>query len=377
MYPIDDPENFNEELLETLENEQNYSEGERNRLDEIYGIDAPGNDAKREHAIIWDRYKQFSPEFLTKYYDFVLCDIFHHIKALLLFPPNCSCKRNCRCLQLREKVALTLNVRQYTDAQKVEPFHRLKAMKSICYIPEDHVFRELHADAFPLWAIQKEWKAREKKGHFEAIDRLVWTFLRLGQTSKACFAVPGASLNAAISIIVGDTPLKTKAHNAKGAKPLHGEKSYDKLYKHYKPLLHFIAALEYCKKEIPKWDFLFVNTIYSPLAFAEKFLTVAHWFRKNLLLLEKPNVPNKVFLKEEDLYPLPVWVQSEEINLTIEPFQEKVKKILSNALHIDPATKTTTKVDLYAEYCKASSPGVEELEQGPSDKMGDDSLLAT
>ena len=196
----DNHENDNEmqELLEILENEQNYSEGERNRLDEIYGIESPENDKKRELSIVWDRYKQFSPEFLTKYYDFVLCDIFHHIKALFLFPPNCSCKRPCRCLQMREKIALTLNVRQYTDAQRLEPSHRLKAMKSICYIPEDHVFRELHADAYPLWAIKKEWKAREKKGHFVAIDRLVWTFLRLGQTSKACFSAPGASLNAAV-----------------------------------------------------------------------------------------------------------------------------------------------------------------------------------
>lgn len=363
MYPFDNPETSTEELLERLANEQNYSEGERNRLDEIYGIESPGNEGKRECTLIWDRYKRFSPEFLTQYFDFVLCDIFHQIKALLLFPPNCACKRNCRCLQLREKIALTLNVRQYTDAQRIEPYHRLRAMKSICYIPEDHVFRELHADAYPLWAITKEWKAREKKGHFEAIDRLVWTFLRLGQTSKACFSVPGASLNAAVPLILGGLPIKKK-----GPKPVHGEKSYDKLYKHYKPMLHFIAALEYCKKEHPKWDYLFVNTIYSPLEFADKFLKLAHWFRKHLLLLEKPNVADKVFLKEEDLYPLPAWVQSNDIDIPIEPFQEKIKEKLSNVLHIDPVTKIATKVDLYSEYFKDSSQEVDELDEKPSDK---------
>lgn len=346
MDKADNHENNDEiqELLEMLENEQNCSEGECNRLDEIYGIESPENEKKRELSIVWDRHKQFSPEFLNKYYAFVLCDIFHHIKAFLLFPPYCSCKRNCRCLQLREKIALTLNVRQYTDAQRFEPSHRLKAMKSICYIPEDHIFRELHADAYPLWAIKKEWTAREKKGHFTAIDRLVWTFLRLGQTSKACFSAPGASLNAAVSSIVGDLPIKTK-----GSKQLHGEKSYDRLYKHYKSVLHFIAALEYCKKEIPKWEYLFVNTVYSPVAFTEEFLKVAHWFRKNLLLLEKPNVTNKVFLREEDLYPLPPWVQSDDIDISIEPFQEKVEKKLSNVLRIDPATKVATKVNLLEE----------------------------
>lgn len=163
MYSIDNPENFDEELLEKLEDEEDYSEGERDRLSEIYGSDSPENEQKRELSIVWDRYKQFSPEFLEKYDDFVLCDVFHHIKACLLFPPNCSCKRPCHCLQLREKIALTLNVREYTNAQRFEPANRLRAMKNLCYIPEDQVFRELHVDAYPLWAIKKEVKTLKQQ----------------------------------------------------------------------------------------------------------------------------------------------------------------------------------------------------------------------
>src|SRR3990167_4336412 len=104
MHSIDKPLEFDEKTLEDLLDEENFLEGERNLLSEIYEIDAPGHKKKRNLPIVWDRYQQFSPEFRTKYYDFVLCDIFHHIKACLLFPPNCSCKRTCQCFQLREKI---------------------------------------------------------------------------------------------------------------------------------------------------------------------------------------------------------------------------------------------------------------------------------
>src|SRR3990167_8635971 len=102
-------------------------------------------------------------------------------------------------------------------------------------------------------------ESSRKKGHFAAIDRLVWTFLRLGKTSKSCFGVPEASISDAVSIIVGDMPIKTKALNHKESDTRLGEKTYDKLYKQYKSILHFIAALEYCKKEIPNWEYLFIN----------------------------------------------------------------------------------------------------------------------
>lgn len=357
-------QNFDEEPPEEFED---FPLEELERLCEIYGDHEADNEKKPELPITWDLHKSFSAEFLAQYHDLVLCDIFHHIKACLLFPPNCPCKKSCQCPQLREKIILTLNTNQYTEAERFETPDRLAAMKDLCHMPEDHAFRALHAQAYPLWIIEKEWQNKEENNHFKMIDQLVWALLQLGKTSKACFLPPDVSLKEAIETILGDTPVGAKVIKLKKAAHFGGEKKYDALFKHYQSVCHFIAALEFCKRETPLWESLFMSSPYPPLEFVEKFLKVAHWFRKNLLLLERPNFKNKVFLREKDLCPLPVWVQSDAINLPIKPFQEKVKKILSNALRVDPVTKTTTKVDLYSEYFKASPGEGGELDDGETE----------
>ena len=57
--------------------------------------------------------KDFSPEFLSKHHDLVLYDVFHQIRALILFPLNCSCHDSCDCSEWREKVVLALNTHRY------------------------------------------------------------------------------------------------------------------------------------------------------------------------------------------------------------------------------------------------------------------------
>jgi hypothetical protein len=215
-------------------------------------------------------------------------------------------------------------------------------MKSLWSIPEDHAFRELYPEAYPLWLIKKELKNREEKGHFEGVNLMVWTFLRLGQTYKVCLGIPEASLSESLEILVGPAPIKSKLSKLKKAEQLGGEKKYIQLFKRYKSVFHFIAALAVCKKENPEWDRNW-SCVYPPHEPIERFLKVAHWFRKNLLLLERRNVKDRVFLKQEDLYPLPDWVQSEDINISIEPYKERVKAIRATAKLIDPATKLVIK----------------------------------
>lgn len=99
-----------------------------------------------------------------------------------------------------------------------------------------------------------------------------------------------------------------------------------------------------------------MECLYPPRECLERFLNVAHWFRKNLLVLERRNVKGKVFLREEELCPLPDWIQIQEIDLPVEPFLDKVKEIMSNALLIDPETKVATKVDLFKELFTEDPP---------------------
>jgi hypothetical protein len=43
---------------------------------------------------LWKEHRGFTPEFLTEHHDLVLYDVLHHIKAVLLYPPNCSCENS-------------------------------------------------------------------------------------------------------------------------------------------------------------------------------------------------------------------------------------------------------------------------------------------
>ena len=284
--------------------------------------------------ITWNPYKEFSSEFLSQHHDLVLYGIFHHIKAFLLFPPNCSCDDSCRCSEWREKTILALNTNQYTKShQTAEEPDRLYAMKALWRIPEDHLFRELYAEAYPIWVIEKELKDREKNNHFKIIDQLVWTFLRLGETAKFYSGIPKVSLNEAMKIILGETPINTKVIALKKAEHFCGEKEYASNFKKYKFVCHFIAALETCKKEVPDWERVF-TCLYPPLEHIERFLSIAHWFREKLLSLERRNVKDKIFLSEGNICPLPAWIQSDNIDFSIELSEEKFQKVKSkNSAH--------------------------------------------
>jgi hypothetical protein len=309
--------------------QHNQNLAERNALSAEV-VDSPG-----EHSITWDLYKNFSPEFLAQYHDLVLLHTFHHIKACLLFPPDCRCKKPCLCAQWRERVVLTLNANQYTKAQPFESIERLSAMKALYQLPEDHAFRALHGQAYPLWLIEKEWQSKEEKHHFEMTDQLVWALLQLGKAYMVCYLPPEVGVTEAIKMILGDLPVGAKSSNPTRTVRFGGEKKYDAIFKRYQSVCHFIAAFEYCKREIPQWE--------SSLDTIETFLSVAHWFRRNLLFLERPNFKDKVFLTEKDLCPLPLWVQSKGIDLPIEPFKKRLKELVLSAEYIDPANPDATK----------------------------------
>ncbi len=295
--------------------------------------------------MIWKPHKGCSSEFLTEHHDLILYGVFHHIKAFLLFPPNCSCDDSCQCSEWRKKAILALNTHFYNRARRTaEKPNRLRAMKTLWHIPEDHFFRNLYPEAYPIWVIEKELKDREENDHFKIITQLVWTFLRLGQTYKHCYGALEASMNEALKMILEEIPLNSKVVKLKKEERLKGEKQYERLFKSYTSVCHFIAALDTWKKEI-HWERV-MGCLYPAVEEIERFLSIAHWFRKNLLILERRNVKDRVFLLEKDLCPLPPWVQSENITFPIEPFEEKVQEIWANAKLIDPKTKIATPISI-------------------------------
>ena len=262
---MDDLKNFDEEPLEGFEEEVNFSPEELDRLFEMDGDHHPGNEPKKEIRITWNPYEVYSSEFLQKHYELVLCHIFHHIKAFLLFPA-CSCAERCLCHEARQKIILSLNLERYNRLYPtIATSNSLHAIKGLWNLPDDRRFMELHQNAYPLCSIEKGLKSREERGDFEIINQLVWTFLRLGQTYKMCIRAKEASFSEAVDRIAGDMPVKAKAPHLKKLEPLRGEKTYDALFKRYKPVCHFIAALAFCKKEEPKWDSLW-NVSIPPVS---------------------------------------------------------------------------------------------------------------
>jgi len=172
---------------------------------------------------LWNQHKGFSIEFLAEHHDYVLYDVFHHIKAFLLYPLNCSCDGLCQCEALRAKVVLSLNVNLYNQAQeRQENPDLLSAMRFFFKIPDDGFFRKHYGDAYPIWLIQKEFQEKEASNHFRIVDRLVWTLLRLAKTYELSeYGEPRASIKEAVQVVLGKTPLKTESQETgKRALPL-------------------------------------------------------------------------------------------------------------------------------------------------------------
>ncbi len=265
-------------------------------------------------------YKDFSPEFFEKHHHLILYDEWHRIQSFLLFPPNCSCKDVCLCGQFREKIVLSLNVNLYNKLQpKKEDLSLFYAMKLLLKIPGKDFFMEHYAESYPLWLLHEEFKRRETP--FKIVDRLIWTLLRLAKTHKSTLlGMPKTSINKAVEIILGGTPLKTKERKQYKDDFLCGEKAYGKYFNKYKSVCHFIAAFQFIQGEKRKEN--------EPLCtdHIEKFLSVAHWFRKNLLDLVTTNVKNESLFSDAILMPLPVWVHSDAIDIPINPFEDQLHK---------------------------------------------------
>ncbi len=277
--------------------------------------------------INWNQYKDFSPKFLENHRDLVLFDVYHHIKAFLLFSPNCSCKPICFCKEQREKVIVTLNTDLYNQALSDEESPEvLYAIKVILRIPEDHWFRENQCDLYPLWLFEQELHKKESSHHFKMVDRLVWTLLRLAQSYKlSIFRESRASLKEAIERILGSAPLKTNVENLKKNDYFGGEKAYASRFNEYKSVCHFIAAFIYMEQMIAQRGPSLL-TLKNPKEI-EQFLSIAHWFRNKLLCLETPNVKERHFLSDQILIPLPDGITSDAVNIPIEPYQDIIERI--------------------------------------------------
>jgi hypothetical protein len=270
--------------------------------------------------ITWRSYKGVSSEFLSTHRDLVLYDAFHHITAFLLFPPNCSCGDSCHCSEWRSKVVFSLNTSHYNKScLKKKDGDLLATMKSLWSLPEDHLFREKHDDAYPPWLIEKELKEREDGNAFKRVDRLVWAILRLAETHKATiFRTARASKREVIKLILGTKPLKVKGQEKDDY--LGGEKAHFDSFNEYEAVCHLIAASEYVKK---KYETPSLNTPDH----IEEFLKTAHWLRKRLLGIKTPNTKMKIMFSEEALLPLPLWVESDNLDIPLEPFQERLEEI--------------------------------------------------
>jgi len=270
---------------------------------------------------LWDKYEKIPREYLTDYRDIILYGVFHHIKALLLYPPNCACKGVCDCDEMRKEIVLTLDVEFYIQAKKANASQRyLSKMKFLLEIPDDGYLVDTRGKAYGLRHIQKDFKEREDENHFKSIDHLVWTLLRLGETYEPYIRIRKASITEAIEMILGTMPLKTNVQGLKKGYSLGGEKALRTHFRKYKDVCHFVAAFEFMKENNEPVSF-------NKPAQIEEFLKLSDWFRLQLLYLSTPHVKYASLFLEEVLLPLPSWVSSEEIDIPIEPFGDRVKEL--------------------------------------------------
>jgi hypothetical protein len=243
-------------------------------------------------------------------------DILHQAITFIFFP---SLEDN---QAQREQMSFSLNLSfiQQLEAQGSNS-NKIDTARTLMRIPPDSYFRENWNQAYPLWLLKKEWSEKEVKKHFRIIDRLVWSVLRLGATYHSCIGERRASLNEALEVINGSSPVKSQ-HNMDY---LCGEKAYASHFKHYKPVCHFIAAFEYLKSEDSQLQSLLQLT---NLACIERFLSLSALFCSELLLLTTPNVKGNCFLNATELIELPEFLVLKPTHLSIEKIPGKEKDLL-------------------------------------------------
>lgn len=273
---------------------------------------------------IWDTPQEFKQAFPKEHQNCILVDAFHRIKAHLLYPLNCGCKGNnaCHCEDLRARVVLTLNVGLYNQVEDHQKDQRLlSALRHFLQIPDDRFLRQhlekIHAPDFILGEFQKKVDAK----HFQIVDELVWTLLRLAAAYEASFfRVPHTSLNEAISVILGKVPLKSTLKKQAQNDYLCGEKGFITHFKTYKAVCHFIVAFRLIDPAGKHPCF----TLTKP-AQIEKFLKLSDKLRTMLLTLETPNSKEKNLFTPDSLIPLPDWVDSDDIHIAIKPLEDKLR----------------------------------------------------
>lgn len=276
---------------------------------------------QEKDMIRWNQHKDFPPEVMARHHDFVLYDIYHHIKAFLLYPPNCSCEDACLCHEFRAKIVLTLNLSCYRkQREENETLETLYAKKLLLKIPEERFLAEGYEEGYPVWLIQREYHDRKREQHFKSVEELVWTMLRVAGSYALFFKQQRVSLTEAIERLTGKTPLKAKGRQQDDRC---GEKAYATRFNAYKSVSHFIVAFGVMRKESENQESLTLTTPDQ----IERFLKISHWFRKKLLPLETPNTKEKFLFPEKSLIPLPVWVNSDGLDILIEPFEDIVQEI--------------------------------------------------
>lgn len=257
-------------------------------------------------------YKNFPLEYFADHQDILLYDVFHHLQAYLLYPPHCGCEGLCPCNKMRKKIVLSLNMDFYdTAVQRKEAKDKLHAMRFLFDIPETSFCRLHYTKSYPSWLIQQELGKREEVNLFKSIEHLIWTLLRLAKTHEvSSFNTPWASLKGAMQLILGDAYSTTNPYFC-------GAKAYGKRLRDYKPICHFITAMEMVKKD---------DSISTPEQI-KHFLSIAAWLKEKLIAVQTMNIKKERLFLEENFFSLPTWIQLEKVDLPLEPFEDKLKEI--------------------------------------------------
>jgi len=246
--------------------------------------------------------------------------------AFLLFPFKCSCKTPCRCVGFRESAIISLNTKLFNKAEKEnKDADFLRDIRFLLRIPEDHFYITLCVEGYPLWMIKKDFKKIDEENYFRNIERFVWTLLRFDKTHEA---LPFRESDTIMKEEPRDVnfekkTLKTNVIQFQKRGYLTDEKTFLEHFDTYKSVCHFIAAYEFMKRKKQQgWQF----SLNKPNQI-QRFLNISHWFRKKLLSLNISSNKVNISFSEEDLVSLPSWIQGNEIDIPVEPFDNKIHEM--------------------------------------------------
>lgn len=279
---------------------------------------------KTEEGRIVDLWKEEMegsfPTLLAQHEDLCLYGLFHQLLVWFLYPPRCSCKGVCPCDAFREQVALSFHLELYNRAEgKRQRAGRLSTMRFLFQIPDDHTLRRNHGQSYPLWLAGKEWQA--KTIDLKAVASLIEALLRLGCTYEiGCGPHPLASIREAIGLILGKVPLKSKKGKQGRDAYLCGEKRYSASFNAYKPICHFVLAYQHVFGDNPP-------PVPGGVDKIRKFFGLAQWVREQLLRLQTPNIKGRSLFAKDALLLLPSWVETENMEIPLAPFDEKLESI--------------------------------------------------